>query len=179
MRIAFTRCLSFLFYTALTCKTEYRNLFILLQVVLRLVWLIELNSIGGACELFSPIITMDKTPDILFHIQQCFYPHFSYSWSPDNIEALSLINRDPFYFYHENFLIFLCLTTFDFHSNSKKIHKKNKRCLSGECNGVCTKLQNQIFLFIHPLFREGCGSSSSRLSRHISWSTNTDCISLG
>ena len=35
------------------------------------------------------------------------------------------------------------------------------------------------FFFLHKLFLEGCGVSNSRLTRHTSRSTNTDCISLG
>ena len=39
---------------------------------------------------------------------------------------------------------------------------------------------NFFFFFLHcPLFREGCGGSSSRLSRHTSRSSITSIISLG
>ena len=48
---------------------------------------------------------------------------------------------------------------------------------------LITRLKNHnpfFFFFLHcPLFREGCGGSSSRLSRHTSRSSITSIISLG
>ena len=42
------------------------------------------------------------------------------------------------------------------------------------------RIKNFFFFFLHcPLFREGCGGSSSRLSRHTSRSSITSIISLG